>query len=84
MEKVNKFQNEIQLSSHLDLYTLGILVSFFDQRHGSIPILVVPDILKDNYNLLVELSDLSFSSTRFSTNFDDEAFATYNFSPGPT
>lgn len=66
----------------MDLHTFGIVVSFFDKRHGPIPIIVTPDILLDNYNLLVSLSDLSFSSARFSKNFENEIFSTYNFDSG--
>jgi hypothetical protein len=81
--KVNDFKNENELTTYLDLHTLGIIVSFFDQRHGPIPIIVTPEILKDNYNLLVDLSDMSFSSARFSGNFEDEIYSTYNFNPAP-
>ncbi|MFX0063804.1 MAG: DUF2341 domain-containing protein [Candidatus Hermodarchaeota archaeon] len=67
----------------MDDHTLGVVISFFDQRHGPIPIVVEPPILKDNYNKLVELSDLSFSACRFVDNFDEELPSNFDFSLGP-
>jgi hypothetical protein len=64
--------DEEEIDNVLDLHTLGIVVSFFDQRHGPIPIIVEPEILKDNFNKLVELSDLSFSACRFMDNYEEE------------
>lgn len=81
LNKINSLRNDNEIATQLDLHTLGIIVSFFDQRHGPIPIIVTPEILQDNYNLLVNLSDMSFSSARFSGNFENEMFSTYNFEP---
>ena len=80
--KAKDFKRQNELLPIMDLHTFGIVVSFFDKRHGPIPIIVTPDILLDNYNLLVSLSDLSFSSARFSKNFENEIFSTYNFDSG--
>ena len=63
---------------------MGIVVSFFDQRHGPIPIVVIPELLRDNFDKLVELADLSFSTTQFVTNFDREKSATFDFDLTPT
>ncbi|MFX0151521.1 MAG: hypothetical protein ACFFAJ_12115, partial [Candidatus Hodarchaeota archaeon] len=63
----------------LDSHTIGIVISFFDQRHGPIPIIVIPEILRDNFPKLVELSDRSFSGTGFSDNFDTEISSSYDF-----
>ncbi|MHC4690702.1 MAG: hypothetical protein ACYS5F_13855, partial [Planctomycetota bacterium] len=63
----------------LDQHTIGVVISFFDQRHGPIPIIVIPDILKDNFSKLVELSDRSFSGTGFSDNFENEIPSSYDF-----
>ncbi len=71
--------NADEVISSLDNHTLGVIVSFFDQRHGPIPIIVLPDLLKDNYSKLVELSDRSFSGTGFGQNFDEEIPSNFDF-----
>ncbi|GAF68140.1 unnamed protein product, partial [marine sediment metagenome] len=48
-------------------------------RHGPIPIIIVPEILRDNFNKLVELSDRSFSGTGFCNNFESEIPSSYDF-----
>ncbi|WP_455141422.1 DUF2341 domain-containing protein [Candidatus Hodarchaeum mangrovi] len=63
----------------LDTHTIGVVVSFFDQRHGPIPIIVIPEILKDNFAKLVEMSDRSFSVTGFSEDFEIEVPSGYDF-----
>jgi len=68
----------------LDYHTVGIVVSFFDQRQGPIPIIVEPAILKDNYGKLVELSDLSFSTCRFIEGFDSEVYASFDLTLSPS
>jgi hypothetical protein len=49
------------------------------QRHGPIPIIIIPEILKDNFTKLVELSDRSFSGTGFSEDFTVEIPSNYDF-----
>jgi hypothetical protein len=71
--------SETEVNETLDEHTLGMVISFFDQRHGPIPIIVVPEILKDNFNKLVELSDRSFSGTGFSDNYEIEIPSSYDF-----
>ncbi|MFW9996311.1 MAG: hypothetical protein ACFFD4_29990 [Candidatus Odinarchaeota archaeon] len=66
----------------IDQHTLGVVISYFDQRHGPIPIIVEPEMLKDNFSKLVELSDLSFSACRFVDNFDEELPSNFDFSLG--
>ncbi|MHA1996429.1 MAG: hypothetical protein ACW97Z_18000, partial [Candidatus Hodarchaeales archaeon] len=61
---------ESEVADSVDLHTIGVVISFFDQRHGPIPIIVEPEILRDNFTKLVELSDRSFSGTGFSDDFD--------------
>jgi hypothetical protein len=68
-----------EIIEYLDLHTIGIVISFFDQRHGPIPIIVEPEILRDNFSKLVELSDRSFSGTGFCDNFDIEITSSYDF-----
>ena len=64
---------------NLNDHTIGVMISFFDQRHGPIPIVIIPELLRDNFNKLVELSDRSFSGTGFSDRFDDEIPSSYDF-----
>jgi hypothetical protein len=71
--------SEAEVMAALDSHTLGVVVSFFDQRHGPIPIIVVPEILKDNFSKLVDLSDRSFSGTGFCDDFDVEILSSYDF-----
>jgi hypothetical protein len=78
MENIKKVK-EVDVQRTMDSHTLGIVVSFFDQRHGPIPIVQIPDILKDNFEKLVELSDLSFSACRFVENFDEEMMANFDY-----
>jgi hypothetical protein len=75
---VEKIDENI-LEESMDFHTLGIVVSFFDQRHGPIPIVVEPEILKDNFPALVRLSDQSFSSCGFVKDFTKEKMATFDF-----
>ncbi|MFX0174531.1 MAG: hypothetical protein ACFE9L_21850, partial [Candidatus Hodarchaeota archaeon] len=71
--------SEPEIMEALDEHTLGIIISFFDQRHGPIPIIIVPEILKDNFPKLIELSDRSFSGTGFSDDFTVEIPSNYDF-----
>ncbi|MFX0185915.1 MAG: hypothetical protein ACFE95_22755, partial [Candidatus Hodarchaeota archaeon] len=70
---------DAQMMETLDIHTIGTVISFFDQRHGPIPIIVLPEILRDNFTKLVELSDRSFSGTGFCDNFNDEITSSYDF-----
>ncbi|UCG00673.1 MAG: hypothetical protein JSW11_13765, partial [Candidatus Heimdallarchaeota archaeon] len=71
--------SEAEVMASLDSHTIGVVVSFFDQRHGPIPIIVIPEILKDNFSKLVDLSDRSFSGTGFCDDFDTEIPSSYDF-----
>jgi hypothetical protein len=70
---------DAEVLASLDSHTIGAVVSFFDQRHGPIPIIIVPEILKDNFSKLVDLSDRSFSGTGFSDDFEIEIPSSYDF-----
>lgn len=78
LQKIDDISPDEVISS-LDNHTLGVIVSFFDQRHGPIPIIVLPELLKDNYSKLVELSDRSFSGTGFGQNFEEEIPSNFDF-----
>ncbi|MFX1508468.1 MAG: hypothetical protein ACFFDC_20500, partial [Promethearchaeota archaeon] len=78
LSKIND-TSEAEVMAALDTHTIGVVVSFFDQRHGPIPIIVIPELLKDNFSKLVDLSDRSFSGTGFCDNFDAEITSSYDF-----
>jgi hypothetical protein len=71
--------SDTEIRDTMDLHTIGVVISFFDQRHGPIPIIVEPEMLRDNFTKLVELSDRSFSGTGFSDDFDSEITSSYDF-----
>ncbi|MHA2033150.1 MAG: hypothetical protein ACW99Q_27595 [Candidatus Kariarchaeaceae archaeon] len=83
MENIKKLglKND-EIKSRLDTHTLGIVISFFDQRHGPIPVLFTPEMLRDNFNKLLELSDVSFSTGRFVKDFQQEIQSTFDFEIG--
>jgi hypothetical protein len=78
---INSMSNvsDTEISDAMDLHTIGVVISFFDQRHGPIPIIVEPEMLRDNFTKLVELSDRSFSGTGFSDDFNSEITSSYDF-----
>ncbi|MFX1514523.1 MAG: hypothetical protein ACFFCQ_18295, partial [Promethearchaeota archaeon] len=89
LDKERVFKNIPKVSDEevmntIDIHSLGIVVSFFDQKQGPIPIIVQPQLLMDNFDKLIELSDLSFSTTQFMNNFESERSATFDFHLSPT
>ncbi|MFX1505314.1 MAG: LamG-like jellyroll fold domain-containing protein [Promethearchaeota archaeon] len=78
LSRINKIDVNL-IQNSLNYHSLGIVISFFDQRHGPIPIIVEPEILKDNFLALVRLSDQSFSSCGFVKDFTKEKMATFDF-----
>lgn len=78
MDGVKAFRDE-EIMSHLDSHTIGIVVSFFHQAHGPIPIICMPELLRDNWSKLLELSDRSFGGTQFSDDFRSEIVSNYDF-----
>ncbi|OLS26804.1 MAG: hypothetical protein HeimC3_06960 [Candidatus Heimdallarchaeota archaeon LC_3] len=72
-----------EIQDSIDLYSLGAVISFFDQRHGPLPVMFEPAFLKDNYNVLLDLADISFSTGRFVENFTDEEQSSFTFSIDP-
>jgi hypothetical protein len=82
MASINEVSDE-EIKLALNDYTLGVVISFFDQAHGPIPVLVEPTILRDNFERLLDLSDRSFSASRFVENFIEEKLTTFEFSLAP-
>jgi hypothetical protein len=71
--------SDSEIMEKIDSHTIGVVISFFDQRHGPIPIVVIPELLKDNFDKLVDLSDRSFSGTGFCDEFTNEISSSYDF-----
>ncbi|MHA2304713.1 MAG: hypothetical protein ACXACU_04910, partial [Candidatus Hodarchaeales archaeon] len=71
--------NESETRELLDIHTLGVVTAFFDQRRGPTPIIVTPEILKDNLPKLIELSDRSFGGLGFNDNFEGEITSNFDF-----
>ncbi|MFW9779766.1 MAG: hypothetical protein ACFFE8_13005, partial [Candidatus Heimdallarchaeota archaeon] len=78
LKKVSK-QSDTVISENLDIHSLGIVVSFFSQHHGPVPIIVLPEILKDNFGKLIEISDRAFGNCGFTNNFEKETMASFDF-----
>ncbi|MHA1978470.1 MAG: hypothetical protein ACW98I_16320 [Candidatus Hodarchaeales archaeon] len=76
--KTQKKISEEDISANIEEHTIGIIVSFFAQRQGPIPIIVFPEVLKDNFAKLIEISDSSFSNCGFSSNFDKEKVSSFD------
>ncbi|MHA1167034.1 MAG: hypothetical protein ACTSP4_02935 [Candidatus Hodarchaeales archaeon] len=71
-----------KVSRVMDEHTLGIMISFFDQIHGPVPIVVIPEVLKEHHGELVDIADKSFSNCQVDgSDFTSESKAifSYNF-----
>jgi hypothetical protein len=79
MQNISKI-SEDEVENSLDLHTLGIVISHFDQRSGPLPLIVIPDLLQDNIAPLVSLSDRSFGSCGFVDDFNSRIFSTFDYS----
>ena len=79
MKNIEKITEEEVMNS-LDLHTLGIVISHFDQRSGPLPLIVIPDLLQDNIAPLVSLSDRAFSSCGFVDDFNSKIFSNFDYS----
>jgi hypothetical protein len=82
MNGVSEISDE-EIQGSLNNHTLGIVISVFDQWHGPIPAFVEPSILRDNFEKLVDLSDRSFSASRFVEDFSTERESNFEFNIAP-
>jgi hypothetical protein len=83
MAQTREINEDVLLDNELDEHTLGIVISLFDQQHGPVPLVADPTVLGDNFDQLVELSDLSFSTGRFVEDFEREVSSTFEFDISP-
>jgi hypothetical protein len=71
MEELKNITN-LDIDQDMNFHTLGIVISTFHQKNGPTPLFVLPDLLTENLDKLIDLSDRSFSTTRFVDNFETE------------
>ncbi|UCG00915.1 MAG: hypothetical protein JSW11_15015 [Candidatus Heimdallarchaeota archaeon] len=71
--------SESEIMEILDIHTVGVVIAFFDQQHGPIPIIITPEILKDNFPKLIELSDRSFGTIGFIQDFERKITSNFDF-----
>jgi hypothetical protein len=74
--------SDIEVMAVLGSHTIGVVISFFEQEHGPVPIIVTPENLRENLSKLISLSDLSFSNCQIEDDFESETTATFDFSLG--
>ncbi|MHA2294571.1 MAG: hypothetical protein ACXAEU_22360 [Candidatus Hodarchaeales archaeon] len=74
--------DDVDFLAVLDDHTYGVVVSFFEQTHGPVPIIVVPEHLREDRNFLVNLSDISFRNCQILEDFENESLAMFNTSFG--
>ena len=77
----DKVSREIVLTM-MDEYALGITVNFFDQVQGPVPVIWEPPLLEDQQQIMLDLSDKSFSTLEFVGAGEDERSGTFDFSTG--
>lgn len=75
--------SDSELKTSIDEHTLGIVLSFFDQRTGPLPLMTLPISLDKDSNLLLKLSFRAFSNCELVDNFYEEKEAVFNFTNGP-
>ncbi|MFX1282582.1 MAG: hypothetical protein ACFFB5_02970 [Promethearchaeota archaeon] len=71
--------SESETLEFLDIHTIGIVIAFFDQQRGPIPIIIIPEILKDNFSKLIELADRSFGAIGDIQDFEGEIASNFDF-----
>jgi len=59
-------------------HTFGVVLSFFDQFEGPLPIIGVPELLEDNFQFLMTLSDQAFNATGFVEETSEEKIAIFD------
>ncbi|MFW9778447.1 MAG: hypothetical protein ACFFE8_06285 [Candidatus Heimdallarchaeota archaeon] len=66
----------------MDEYALGVTVNFFDQVQGPVPVIWEPPLLEDQEQVMLDLSDKSFSTLEFVGLEEEERSGTFDFSTG--
>lgn len=68
--------------TQMDEYALGVTVNFFDQVQGPVPVIWEPPLLEDQEQVMLDLSDKSFSTLEFVGLEETERSGTFDFSTG--
>ncbi|MFX0206793.1 MAG: hypothetical protein ACFFDT_12475, partial [Candidatus Hodarchaeota archaeon] len=76
-----KVSREVMLTN-MDEYALGVTVNFFDQIQGPVPVIWEPPLLEDQEQVMLDLSDKSFSTLEFVGLKEQERSGTFDFSTG--
>jgi hypothetical protein len=66
----------------MDEYALGVTINFFDQVQGPVPVIWEPPLLEDQEQVMLDLSDKSFSILEFIGLDEYERSGTFDFSTG--
>ncbi|MHA2109499.1 MAG: hypothetical protein ACW99R_17465, partial [Candidatus Hodarchaeales archaeon] len=76
-----KIPREVILTQ-MDEYALGVTINFFDQVQGPVPVIWEPALLEDQQQVMLDLSDKSFSTLEFIGLEETERSGTFDFSTG--
>lgn len=71
--------SEDLVKKSIEDHTLGLVLSFFNESAGPVPLVVIPMSLDRDSNLLLKVAMRSFSNCEFTENFDEEKEAIFNF-----
>jgi hypothetical protein len=71
--------SEDLVKKSIEDHTLGLVLSFFNESAGPVPLVVIPMSLDKDSNLLLKVAMRSFSNCEFADNFDEEKEAIFNF-----
>ncbi|MHA1226818.1 MAG: hypothetical protein ACTSPV_08770 [Candidatus Hodarchaeales archaeon] len=77
-ERISREEVLIQM----DEYALGVTVNYFDQVQGPVPVIWEPQLLEDQEQVMLDLSDKSFSTLEFVGIDEYERGGTFDFSTG--
>ncbi len=66
----------------MDEFALGVTINFFDQIQGPVPVIWEPPLLEDQQQVMLDLSDKSFSTLEFVGTDEYERSGTFDFSTG--
>ncbi|MFX1282023.1 MAG: hypothetical protein ACFFB5_00145 [Promethearchaeota archaeon] len=81
LDESEKISREVILTQ-MDEFALGVTVNFFDQIQGPVPVIWEPPLLEDQEQIMLDLSDKSFSTLEFVRLEEAERSGTFDFSTG--
>lgn len=81
LSESEKISREVILTQ-MDEFALGVTVNFFDQVQGPVPVIWEPPLLEDQEQIMLDLSDKSFSTLEFVGLEETERSGTFDFSTG--